>query len=140
MKRWPWSGVVVSLALAVGMSTAHAQSTEQRLELLERRASLITDLTLQLDQLKTENRALRGAVENLTFEIEQLKRKQRDLYLDIDQRIGSLQGGSAPAPVMPAAIAQSPEAKPAAPVEAPNHPASYRCAGRCRDRDLAACV
>ena len=73
----------------------------QRLELLERRVNRITDLTLQLDQVRRENQQLRGEIENLGYEIERLKRKQRDIYLDIDQRLGSVSGGGAPAPVKP---------------------------------------
>lgn len=120
MNRWRQSvlGVVM---LTIGAPVAQAQSTEQRLDLLERRAARITDLTLQLDQMQRENRELRGAVENLSFEIEQLKRQQRDLYLDIDQRIGSLQGGAAPPTPQPsdsaaaAAVAPPPPVAPTAP-------------------------
>ena len=70
-------------------------STAQRLELLERRVSRITNLTLELNQVRGENRELRGQIENLGYEIEQLKRKQRDLYLDIDQRLSAGQSGGA---------------------------------------------
>jgi tol-pal system protein YbgF len=77
---------------------AQAASTSDRLDLLERRVGRITDLTLQLDEVRRENRQLRGQVENLGHEIEQLKRKQRDLYLDIDQRLGGGQSGVVPAP------------------------------------------
>lgn len=69
-------------------------STAQRLDLLERRVSRITELTLQLDRLRQENRTLRGETERLGHEIEQLKRKQRDLYLDIDQRLGAVSTGA----------------------------------------------
>lgn len=68
----------------------------QRIELLERRVNHITDLTLQLDEVRRENRQLRGEIENLGYEIEQLKRKQRDIYLDIDQRLSAGQGSTAP--------------------------------------------
>lgn len=79
-------------------ASAAEMSTKQRLELLERRVSRITELTLQLGEMRGENRQLRGEIENLGYEIEQLKRKQRDLYLDIDQRLGAVQGGAAPVP------------------------------------------
>lgn len=84
---------VVTLAADLPMS--------QRLELLERRVARVTDLTLQLDALQRENRELRGEIENLGYEIEQLKRKQRDIYLDIDQRLSA--GQEAAPPVVPAA-------------------------------------
>ncbi len=89
-------------ALLLGLlpltTLAASQSTAQRLELLERRVARITDLTLQLDQLRSENQQLRGEIENLSYEIERLKRKQRDIYLDIDQRLSNVSGG-APATV-----------------------------------------
>jgi tol-pal system protein YbgF len=49
-----------------------------------------------MDELQRENRQLRGEIENLGNEIEQLKRKQRDIYLDIDQRLSGGQGAGAP--------------------------------------------
>jgi tol-pal system protein YbgF len=88
--------LVVAGLLAV--SAATAASTSQRLDLLERRVGQITELTLQLDELRRENRELRGEIENLAHQIEQLKRKQRDIYLDIDQRLSGSQGGAAAPP------------------------------------------
>jgi tol-pal system protein YbgF len=85
--------LVALVALLGSQPAALAQSTSQRLDLLERRVALITDLTLQLDELRRENRALRGETEQLRHEIEQLKRKQRDIYLDIDQRLGAAASG-----------------------------------------------
>ena len=90
------SMLVVAGLLAV--STATAASTSQRLELLERRVGQITELTLQLDEVRRENRELRGEIENLAHQIEQLKRKQRDIYLDIDQRLSGSQGSAAASP------------------------------------------
>ena len=94
------------------VSVATAASTSQRLDLLERRVGRITELTLQLDEVRRENRELRGEIENLAHQIEQLKRKQRDIYLDIDQRLSAGQtGGAAP---LDAGTGQG-----AAPVKAP---------------------
>ena len=88
------NGIALLLGVVVATGSLAAPSTSQRLELLERRVNLITDLTLQLDEVRRENRQLRGEIENLGYQIEQLKRKQRDLYLDIDQRLGAAQAGS----------------------------------------------
>ena len=74
------------------LASAAELSTAQRLELLERRVDHITERTLQLDAVQAENRQLRGQIENLGYEIEQLKRKQRDIYLDIDQRLSGSAG------------------------------------------------
>lgn len=108
----------------------------QRLDLLERRVNRITDLTLQLDEVRRENRELRGEVEKLGFEIEQLKRKQRDIYLDIDQRLSS--GAAVPAapaapppvaaPVVPAPAAQGAPGLPAPVVDRAQVQAEYQAA------------
>lgn len=102
------------LAALIGLpaaTLAAEMSTQQRLELLERRVSQVTKLTLQLDEMRRENRQLRGEIENLGYEIEQLKRKQRDLYLDVDQRLGAMQGGTS-APVGPAVPVAAPTPTP----------------------------
>lgn len=106
--------VLVVAALPVFVQAAEL-STAQRLELLERRVARVSDLTLQLDEMRRENRQLRGEVENLGYEIEQLKRKQRDIYLDIDQRLSGLQpaAGAVPPPAQaaPAGGTARPEAQ-----------------------------
>ena len=90
--------LLLVLAGSLAVSAATAASTSQRLDLLERRVGQITELTLQLDEVRRENRELRGEIENLGHQIEQLKRKQRDIYLDIDQRLSGSQGGVAASP------------------------------------------
>lgn len=100
----------------VGVASAAAPvsgpSDEQRFERLERRVDKITELTLQIDGLRQENRTLRGQIETLNHSIEQLKRKQRDMYLDVDQRFAAMQGmpagSSAPAAATPTQAATPP--------------------------------
>jgi tol-pal system protein YbgF len=106
---------------------AFAQSTTaQRLDLLERRVSRITDLTLELETLRRENRELRGETERLGHEIEQLKRQQRDLYLDIDQRLGALTGeGATPSSASPGVVATPSAAVDRGAIEA-EYQAAYR--------------
>jgi tol-pal system protein YbgF len=82
---------------------ASAASTSDRLDVLERRVAQVSELTLQLDQVRSENRELRGQIEQLMHEIENLKRKQRDIYLDIDQRLSTLSGGAPAAAFVPPA-------------------------------------
>jgi tol-pal system protein YbgF len=122
--HWRQIPVLGLAALLGGAAMAQSMSTEQRLELLERRASRITELTLQLDEMRRDNRELRGAIENLTYEIEQLKRKQRDIYLDIDQRIGGLQGGAVPPPGAPASTATATPETPTPAAPRPQTPAA----------------
>ncbi|CAB1277443.1 tol-pal system protein YbgF [Candidatus Nitrosacidococcus tergens] len=50
----------------------------------------LSKLLTQLNQLESEVRQLQGENENLQYEIENLKNKQRELYVDLDRRIESL--------------------------------------------------
>lgn len=61
---------------------------------------------LELQQMREELRELRGLVESQAQEIENLKRRQRDQYLDLDRRIGGVEGAaSASMPVSPSSRA-----------------------------------
>ena len=93
--------MLLAVLLPVTSLAANGLSTEQRLERLERRVATVTDLTLRLDALQRENRQLRGEIETLNHQIQQLERKQRDIYLDIDQRLANIGQSPAPAPVTP---------------------------------------
>jgi tol-pal system protein YbgF len=53
----------------------------------------IMNLVVQVQQLQDEIRMLRGQLDEQTFELENLKRRQRDQYLDLDQRISELSSG-----------------------------------------------
>ncbi|MEM7054088.1 MAG: YbgF trimerization domain-containing protein [Pseudomonadota bacterium] len=55
-------------------------------------------MIIELQQMREEMRELRGLVEAQSQEIEDLKRRQRDQYLDLDERISAL-GASAQAVV-----------------------------------------
>lgn len=94
--------IATAIAVAFLISApVSAQSFDQRLEVLERRASLISDMTLRMNALQEENRELRGTIETLQYELEQVKRKQRDLYLDVDDRLTRMSGGVSSVPVSP---------------------------------------
>lgn len=121
--------LVRSLIIGASLVTATdalALNTDQRLELLERRVDRVTELTMQVDTLMRDNRQLRGDIESLQHEMEQLKRKQRDLYLDVDQRLNAVGGGTGPAPVVtPNPVTPSMgEAPRPAPVTGPSVPSN----------------
>lgn len=61
-----------------------------------------TQLVYQLQQLQDEIRELRGLVEQQSFELENIKRRQRDQYLDLDQRLTDLRQNGAPEGITPA--------------------------------------
>ena len=55
----------------------------------------VVDMIQQVDQLAGEISQLTGAVEQQLFEIEGIKKRQRELYSDIDRRLRDLESGSA---------------------------------------------
>ncbi len=82
---------------------------EQRVNMVERRVdneSLI-QMNSEIASLEEQVRGLRGVVEQLQFELDSARKQQRDLYMDLDGRIQSLQGGSGSAAAVPAAAAGS---------------------------------
>lgn len=107
----------LALAIAIPASTI-AQPEPDREQMME--------MVMQMQQMQDEIRMLRGRIEEQAFEIETLKRRQRDQYLDLDQRIteaaagtvilpGSAAGGSA---AMNSARVPG-EGQPARPVDVP---------------------
>jgi tol-pal system protein YbgF len=74
---------MASLALAIVFSAqTSAQGEPDREQLV--------DMVLQLQQLQDEVRMLRGQLEEQAIEIDTIRRRQRDQYLDLDQRINEL--------------------------------------------------
>jgi tol-pal system protein YbgF len=75
--------MVVSLVLATIISTpavtpVMAQDVDP---------SVMTNIVIQMQELQDEVRTLRGMLEDQSRELENLKRRQRDQYLDLDQRL-----------------------------------------------------
>jgi tol-pal system protein YbgF len=89
------AGLSCGLATAPGQLLAadKLQALEARLERLERilRNQSLADIILQLQQLQREVQNLRGELELQAHNMEALHKRQRDLYLDIDQRLATLQ-------------------------------------------------
>ncbi len=65
-------------------------SIEGRLQLVERRMQALTDILMRLDRIQQEIQQLRGDVELQGHNLELLKKRQRDLYSDIDRRMMQL--------------------------------------------------
>jgi len=85
------NSLVASLVLAIGFSApAIAQMDDKK---------AMMDLVIQIQQLQDEVRSLRGMVEEQGYQLEALSNRQRDQYLDLDQRLND-QRGSAPAPMV----------------------------------------
>ena len=113
----------IALVLATtALNTAHAQigGSRQVNELREEMNARFEasgrgqlDLANQNEQLRSEVAGLRGQIEVLMHEVEQLRQRQRDFYVDLDDRIRGLEGhGGAIAggPADPAAEAAAYEA------------------------------
>lgn len=105
---------------ASGPAAAALEKRLQRLERLLENQTLV-DLMTRIDSLQNEVQQMMGQMEEQTNDMEQLKKRQRDLYLDIDRRLrdlesarssmsapaagGSVFGGAAPVPAMGGAAA-----------------------------------
>lgn len=90
--------LMASLALAIVVSMAtpmslHAQAADP---------GVIADLVIQVQDLQDEVRTLRGRVEEQERELENAKKRQRDQYLDLDQRISEKSGVGPASPDQPA--------------------------------------
>ena len=55
----------------------------------------VMDMIQQVDQLSTEISQLTGSIEEQRYEIEGIKKRQRELYADIDRRLRDLESGAA---------------------------------------------
>lgn len=66
---------------------------ENRLAVIERvmENQSLLDLANQVQALQAEVRSMRGEVETLNFESEGARKRQRDLYLDLDRRLSDLE-------------------------------------------------
>ena len=110
-------GLMASFVLAIVVS---APATAQ----MDNRQAMV-DLVVQVQQLQDEVRMLRGMLEEQAMELENLANRQRDQYLDLDQRITASRSTS-PGPIvttggaytaagqaMPAVQEDLPEVRPA---------------------------
>ncbi len=85
-----------------------ALSIEGRLQLVERRMQALTDILMRLDRIQQEIQQLRGDVELQGHNLELLKKRQRDLYSDIDRRMMQLTTNQPPVVAPAAEIAAEP--------------------------------
>lgn len=71
-------------------------SVEQRLERLERiiDSQGLADILMRLNALEEEVRQLRGENEEQRHAIEELKKRQRELYIDLDRRLLQVERGA----------------------------------------------
>jgi tol-pal system protein YbgF len=124
----------VTVVAALGAATpamAQRMSLGERVTQLENQANAQNQGAGQANietqnrmvQLQAEIQALRNQVETLQNEIQQLQQRNRDQYLDLDGRLGRLEGGTAAAspnsPATTAPAVTAPRETPAQPAAAP---------------------
>lgn len=80
--------LMASLVLAISISVPAAAQMDDK--------QAMVDLVIQIQQLQDEVRMLRGMLEDQSTELESLSKRQRDQYLDLDQRMTAMRGSSSP--------------------------------------------
>jgi len=125
---------------AASHAAARPMTVEQRLAQLEKDLSrlqrlldnrALLELVQRVDDLSQEVSELRGQLEQQNYDLAGLKKRQRELYLDIDRRLRDLENTSSRAPAAAPVLAapslpagSTPEAAASAPAvaAAPNKP------------------
>ena len=78
--------LMASFVLAISVSAPALAQMDDR--------QAMVDLVIQIQQLQDEVRTLRGMLEDQGFQLENLSNRQRDQYLDLDQRINQQRGST----------------------------------------------
>jgi len=86
--------LLAAAVIAAPAFSASSADLQERVERLERRVGHLSELTLEVEAIKRQNRILLGRIEEQQHQLERMRQKQRELYLDLDQRIS----GAVPAP------------------------------------------
>jgi len=92
----PLSAIALLSVIAVFPSSVLSATLEERVQRIENKISsgALTDMFLQLEELRNEMQRLRGDIEVQTNAIEGIKKRQREIYLDIDRRLQALENRS----------------------------------------------
>ena len=88
-KKTILSAVILAATLP-GISWAEeAEPLQQRVERLERiiQGQGLMNLITRVDQLQNEIKRLNGENETLRHELEQMQKRQREMYIDLDERL-----------------------------------------------------
>jgi tol-pal system protein YbgF len=122
LTRWVATGGAPSWAPTPGQASAQRLSLVDRVTLLENQANVANqgagqanlDAQNRIVQLQGEVSSLRNLVETLQHEINQLKQTNRQQYIDLDGRLGRLEGSPPRASATPSRDpAPAPAADPA---------------------------
>jgi tol-pal system protein YbgF len=95
-------GARITVAAALAAATVSMPAAAERLSLAERVTALETqaqagqgnvDLVNQIQALQTEVQQLNGLVEQLRHQLDEQKERNKQQYIDLDSRVGRLEGG-----------------------------------------------
>jgi tol-pal system protein YbgF len=125
--------VIAAAAVAVvGSSSLSARDDPVELKLTDLEARMIRierivnnqsliELANQLEQLRSETTALRGDIEELRHDTDSAASRQRELYVDVDKRLQSLEQAERGASLTPPPTLPAPSSAPASsgPASAP---------------------
>ena len=97
VRKYASKGLIVILCVFAALHSSYAEqklSIDVRVDRLERQMSSQKqlDLLYRVKQLQTENQQLRSLLEEQNNEVHQLKQQQRELYSDLNRRMGQLEG------------------------------------------------
>jgi tol-pal system protein YbgF len=99
--------IMVGVLMTPAISVAQQGDLQERVDRLERiiQGQGLANLIAQVDRLQNEVQRLNGTNEELQHQLEQMQKRQREQYIDLDERISSLPAQQASAP--PAPVQQS---------------------------------
>jgi tol-pal system protein YbgF len=105
------AALVAAVVLFAPRAEAQRLSLAERVDRLEQQASgqnggNAVDLVNQIQALQSQVQSLQGQVEELKHALDQAKQRSKDQYVDLDSRIGRLEGGGQASP--PAAASNAP--------------------------------
>jgi tol-pal system protein YbgF len=89
--------LITVFAVQPQLAEARKKTADERLARLERLldSKSLVQMLAKLEQLQSEISILRGEVEMQTHTLESIKKRQRDLYVDLDRRLLKLERGGA---------------------------------------------
>lgn len=87
--------VILAVALP-NISWAETEPLQQRVERLERiiQGQGLMNLITRVDQLQNEIQRLNGDNETLRHELEQAQKRQKEMYIDLDERVQKLENNT----------------------------------------------
>lgn len=104
------SAVILAATLPGTSWAEEAEPLPQRVERLERiiQGQGLMNLITRVDQLQAEVKRLNGENESLRHELEQMQKRQREMYIDLDERLQKQAQATPPQPVMPVTDSEMP--------------------------------